>query len=289
MVSLMSNFMPAVQRLALSNLQVQEARLAFERMHEFAEIEPEYKEQPLEPVAYHNFAASGIAFSFPGRPHLLKDISFSISKKEHIVFLGESGSGKSTLLQLIRRFYQPSAGEFLLNNEPISGFPIPVSRELIAAVPQDVKLFNATLFENIILGNKAGLDQVVAFSRQMGFDHYFSAFPQGYASLLGAGGLQLSGGQKQLVALARALFRKPKLLLLDEATSAMDSNMAAFVERMLRALLTEGLSIITVTHQPAVASKADKVYVLEQGIISYEGTYHEWLVKERSDKTVSNN
>ncbi len=180
--------------------------------------------------------------------------------------LGEVGSGKSILLQILQKFQDFEEGEIFVNDTlDFKEISPNIWRENIGVVPQEIKIFNSTLIENIILGDVLTEgEKAIAFCQKMGFDQFFGTLPQNYLTIVGEEGINLSGGQKQLVALARALYRQPSLLLLDEATSAMDSKTETFVLDLLEKLKPD-LGILMVTHRSNVAQKADKVYRLVEG------------------------
>lgn len=274
-LSMIGSLLPSVHRLAQSNLQIQEAKVAFDRMHEFASVKPEFElqENELMHLNLEQLVVQDMAFGFPGRKLIIQNVSFEVRKGELIVLVGESGCGKSTILQLLQRFYYPAKGNIFVNNRPIAELYIPSWRDIIATVPQDVKLFNTTLAENITMGRKIdSITEVHHFCEKYGFDKYFSAFPQGYLTIVGEEGINLSGGQKQLVAMARALFKKPQLLLLDEATAAMDKNTEQFIFSLLKKLSDE-IAVIMVTHRINTVKNADRIYIIEDGIVVDKGTH----------------
>ena len=160
-----------------------------------------------------------------------------------------------------------SLNNFIINNQLSLKDIVPNTwRKSVGIVPQDVKIFNGTLIDNIVLGDVLNEGaKAVEFCKNIGFDKFFGNFPQGYLTIVGEEGVNLSGGQKQLVALARALYQKPSLLLLDEATSAMDGLTEQFVLDLLDTLKPE-MSILMVTHRNSIAEKADNVFVLQNGI-----------------------
>jgi ATP-binding cassette, subfamily C, bacteriocin exporter len=268
-ISIASGMIGSVGRLATTNIQLQEAKVAFERMYEFASIKPEndkvWNIVMLKEI--NSLIVNNLSFRFAGRSQLLKNVSLSIGKGEMVALLGEVGSGKSILLQILQKFQNYEEGEILINNSlPFNDIAPDVWRGKIGIVPQDIKIFNGTLIDNIILGDVMNEgENAVEFCKSIGLDKFFGNFPQNYSTIVGEEGVNLSGGQKQLVALARALYRQPNLLLLDEATSAMDSQTEQFVLDLLEKLKSE-MGILMVTHRNSIAEKADNIYILENGV-----------------------
>jgi ATP-binding cassette subfamily B protein len=271
-----SQLIPSANRLALTNIRLQEAKVAFERMYEFTSLKPEYsdesdKGETIE--AIKKLSVSELSFRFPGRSQLLKNVSFSVEQGEMIALLGESGCGKTTMLQILQRFYEPESGTIFVNgNSKLREIRVQDWRNHIASVPQQIKIFNGTLLDNICLGDvQEEAEQVVQFCKEYGFHDFFKDFPQQYATILGEEGANISGGQQQLVALARALYQEPDLLLLDEATSAMDRETE---QKMLDLIcsLKDKMSIILVTHRVQSTKWADNIYILEGGVVSQYGT-----------------
>lgn len=272
-LSIIGGLIPSVIRLALTNLQIQEAKVAFDRMYEFISVVPEYIKndsltmQNNEISNFKVLSLKNVTFRFPGRKTILKNISFQVNKGEIIALLGESGCGKSTTLQLIQKFYIPEDGILSVNGQNINSLYTPIWRSSIATVPQNIKIFNGTILYNIILSEDLNsINELTEFCINYGFDKYFQEFPQGYLTIVGEDGINISGGQKQLVAVCRALYKKPQLLLLDEATSSMDISMERFVLNMILKL-RENMAVILVTHRKETAAIADKVYLIENGRI----------------------
>ncbi|WP_114939427.1 peptidase domain-containing ABC transporter [Mucilaginibacter endophyticus] len=273
-ISLVNSLIPAVARLSQINIQFQEANIAFDRMYDFTSIQPEYPETEgsLSPLEFTHLALENVAFRFPGRKLILKDISLQLQKGEMIALLGESGSGKSTIISILQKFFTPDAGDIKVNDQPLKNINTQQWRDVIATVQQDIKLFNGTLISNIGLGQgEEELASVISFCDTMGFSRFFAGFPQGYFTLVGEEGVALSGGQKQLVALARALYRKPQILLLDEATSAMDRNTEKAILDIIQSV-KHSMAIFLITHRVQTAKIADRIYILEDGVIKDSGT-----------------
>ncbi|MCY1722666.1 peptidase domain-containing ABC transporter [Prolixibacteraceae bacterium Z1-6] len=283
-ITLIGSLGASVVNIAMANIQLQEARVAFDRMYEFASATPEFEqgnqedEKPLaKEIHFNNLEVKGLNFRFPGKSLLLKDINFSINKGEIITFFGEIGCGKSTLLAVLQRFHSTEAGSIYVNNQSWDAFPTKEWRKHVATVEQHVQLFNGTVLENISLEEKPNVEQVVTFCQQHGFHDFIMEFQQGYATIINENSTNLSGGQRQLIALARALYSKPKLLLLDEATAAMGKRTESFVLKLLHKIKEE-IPVIFVTHRPQLARHTNRIYVIESQTISSSGT-HDQLIK----------
>lgn len=269
-LSITSGLIPSLNRLVLANIQIQEARIAFDRMYEFASILPEDNTEEgcgIFDSGTFDLKIENLSFRFPGQKLLLTDVSLSLHNREMVALSGESGSGKSTLIQILQKFYKQESGSVEFNGRPLDSIPTTAWRDTLGVVPQDVKIFNGSVLYNIALSDDPDdLTGVIRFCQELGFDTYFDKFPHHYLSILGEEGIALSGGQKQLVALARALYKKPKLLILDEATAAMDRHTERFILDLLSKLRNE-ISIILVTHKIESARLADRIYLLENGSV----------------------
>lgn len=280
-LQMVGTVMAAVGELAMTNIQLQEAKVAFDRMYEFTSTESEYDEETEQPKSqiqdFTEIKVQNLAFRFPGRKRLLEDVSFEVKKGEWIAILGESGCGKSTLLQILQKFYQPESGKIKVNGIDLDLVGFTNWRSLLGVVPQQVKIFTGTLLDNILLGDSLeNPETIIAFFQYYGFDGYFNQLPQGYATILGEGGVNLSGGQQQIVALARAMYHKPQLMLLDEPTSALDRDTERFVLNLLEQIKSH-TAIIVLTHRLKTARQANRIYIIEKGRTSIQGMHEELL------------
>lgn len=266
--------------IAMAAIQFQEARIAFDRMFEFSSVDPEYDPaQPFVPMELRRevdfrLSVKGLCFRFPGKRLLLHNINLEAETGRIMAISGAVGSGKSTLFDILLRFHQPEKGSITLNGLDWSIIHTKEWRSLVGWVPQHVSLFNATILGNIAIGEEVDPDQVIMFCKQLGFHEFIQELPQGYATLVSECSGNLSGGQRQLIALARALYRKPRLLLLDEATAAMDQRTETFVIELLRKLKGE-MAIMLITHRPHLAEAADALYIIgERPVPEYGNLYH---------------
>ncbi len=171
-----------------------------------------------------------------------------------------------------------------MNGEDWNSFSTQTWRKYVATVEQHVELFNATVLENISLDEIPNTEQIVAFCQQYGFHDFIMAFQQGYTTIINENSTNLSGGQRQLIALARALYSKPKLLLLDEATAAMGRRTEKFVLELLNKVKSK-IPVIFVTHRPQLARYTDRIYVIESKTISASGTHQELVMKNQFYKS----
>jgi ATP-binding cassette, subfamily C, bacteriocin exporter len=271
------SLLPSITNLALIAIPINEAKIAFNRMFEFASIEQEENNE-TEIKIFSNLQIQNLSFRFTGRKQLLKNINLEINKGEFVAIVGESGSGKSTLGQILQKFYAFESGTITVNsNLDFNSINIADWRTLIGVIPQEIKIFNGNVFDNILLGTEDTVENVVQFCQENGFEKFISEFPQGYGTILGEEGINLSGGQKQIIALARALYKKPQFLILDEATSAMDRNTEKFTMDLLYKMKNE-IAVLFISHRlHTLKNNADRIYVLENGNISNEGNHEKLL------------
>ncbi len=271
------SLLPSVASLALITIPINEAKVAFNRMYEFTSIEKE--QSGVKNIEeFKSFEIKNLSFRFAGRSQLLKSINISINKNECIAIVGESGCGKSTLGQIIQKFYPHESGNIIINNEyNLQDVNTEDWRTIIGVIPQDVTIFNGNLIDNILLGKEDKPENIVKFCQDYGFENFIKELPQGYGTILGEEGINLSGGQKQLLALMRVLYKKPQLLLLDEFTSAMDRKTERFVIDLLNNLKRE-MSIIFISHRlHSLKQIADRIYIIENGKTTNNDTHEKLL------------
>ncbi len=218
-----------------------------------------------------------VSFEYDTGMSTLRDISLSIKPGETVAIVGHSGAGKSSLISLIPAFYKCTKGTVLIDGLDINLYN-PVSiRKQIGLVTQDNILFSGSIMENIKLSKPGASEDEVVEAAELAFAHSFvTKLPEGYNTMLGDRGVRLSGGEKQRIALARALLRKPGILILDEATSSLDAESENLIQKAMKRILGRQTTII-VTHKLATISDADSIIVMEEGKIIETGNHRELI------------
>lgn len=282
-----SSIIPAVAGLVVANIQLQEAKVAFDRMHEEAGLPVEENPQKYESILSSSstlLTVLNLSFRYPGRSPILRDISFDLHPGERVGLFAPVGAGKSTLVDLIQKFYTPESGEIRLPFLKYQNPSLSEWRSQLAVVHQKEKIFNSTVLDNIILSSDPKeIEAKVQVIQALGCLPLFQDLSQGLLTLCGEEGRNLSGGQRQLVGLVRALVKQPKILILDEATAAMDYRMERSVMGLVGNYLHQtGAGLLLITHQPTLAYTFDRILILEQGKITEAGTPQQLLATENS-------
>jgi len=253
---------------------------ATERLFDLLDTTPDLQDAPeaiaLPPVEGH-VRFDDVTFAYDdGRP-VLRNIDLDVRPGETVALVGPSGAGKSTLVSLIPRFYDPQQGRVTVDGYDLRSVTHRSLRGQIAAVSQEVHLFNAPIRENIRYGRLEASDEAIEDAARAANAHDFiMELPDGYDAEVGERGVKLSGGQRQRVAIARALLRDARLLLLDEATSSLDSASEALVQEALERLV-EGRTTFIIAHRLSTVQTADRLFVLNEGRIVQRGTHAELM------------
>jgi ATP-binding cassette subfamily B protein len=263
--------------------EISQATGAAERLGELLQVRSEIK-SPTRPKALPvpprgEVAFSDVSFSYPLRPETsaLSQVSFRIAPGERVALVGPSGAGKTTIFALLLRFYDPNRGTVEVDGVPANEAELAALRARFALVPQETALFADTVAANIAYGvEKAGRSEIEAAAKAAFAHDFIAALPQGYETMLGEGGVTLSAGQRQRIAIARAVLRNAPILLLDEATSALDSESETLVQRALEKIM-EGRSTLVIAHRLATVIRADRILVFDHGRLVEEGT-HQTLI-----------
>ncbi len=236
--------------------------------------------QPVEVGPLHRLEFDRVGFQHQtaSTPALI-DISFSVARGESVAFVGPSGSGKTTLVKLLVGLYTPQTGKILYNGLPSTDIELDRLREHIGFVTQDTQLFSGTIRENLLFVNPDATDaECLEVLHQAACDSLLARAQKGLDTVIGEGGVKVSGGEKQRLSIARALLRRPQLLIFDEATSSLDSLTEEGITETIRAI-TANRDVITVmiAHRLSTILNADRIYVLERGRIVESGRHHDLL------------
>ncbi len=222
----------------------------------------------------------GVSFAYAGRENLFENLNLTIKAGEKVGLVGHSGSGKSTFIKLIARYYDTTAGSIKVNGTDIRDVRQDSLHRLISAIPQDVCLFNRSLFDNIRYGRtNATEEEVYLAARQAGADEFIRAFPGGYQTKVGDRGVVLSGGERQRIAIARAILKNPPILIFDEATSALDSQSEKHIQKSLVRLM-KNKTVIAIAHRLSTLREMDRILVFDKGRIVEQGTHLSLLRKK---------
>ena len=284
-INITNTIFSTVSSLASIIIPIDEAKVAFERMFEFVDTPEDTSGKNLSDDVSMDFKADSISvesmsFSYIGRKELLKNINLRFGKGITSI-VGESGCGKSTLCQIIERFYEPKSGRVLLDDVDVNNIPMEQWCEMVSFVPQDIFIYNGTVLENIVFNDSTiSMEELATFCDKYGFTSYFNQLPNGLLTLVGEEGVNLSGGQKQMVAFARAIIKQRKVLILDEMTASMDRKTEKFICNLLKDLAKDHI-IIFVTHRLETArALGGNIVVIENGEVAVSGSHEELLKTE---------
>ena len=236
----------------------------------------------------HSIEFRNVAFSYENSDvSVLNDISFNIKEGSMVAIVGSSGAGKTTIASLIAKFYRPTSGQILIDNENINELDLNSWRQRIGLVTQNISLFNDTVYNNLIFGLEKINDQTVqeAIIRSESKE-FIDAMPLGLNTIIGDQGVKLSGGQRQRLSIARTLLKNPDLIILDEATSQLDSITETAIQKTITRLHGE-CTILVIAHRLATVQAADNIFVVENGEVKQSGTHQELMSKEGAYKRLA--
>ena len=251
-----------------------------EKMFELLALQPTVVNLPSAPplqAERGRIVFEDVHFGYgPQRP-ILKGMQFTVEPRQKVAVVGASGAGKSTLVKLLFRFYDPDRGRILIDGQDIREVDQASLRRAIGIVPQDTVLFNDSIFENIRYGNPQAPDSEVDEAIRLAhLDAFLRSLPDGRDTMVGERGLKLSGGEKQRVAIARTILKRPPILVFDEATSSLDSKTEQAILAALREIARDHTSLV-IAHRLSTIVDADKIMVLHEGAIVESGTHGELL------------
>ena len=220
-----------------------------------------------------------VSFHYREDRAIIRDLSFTIEAGEKVAIVGASGAGKSTLVKLLFRFYDPNSGSIVIDGQDISQVSQLSLRKVIGIVPQDTVLFNQSIFENIRYGDPEASDEnVLQAIRLAHLEDFIAQLPEGSGTVVGERGLKLSGGEKQRVAIARTILKRPPILVFDEATSSLDSQSERSILSALKEI-SQGHTSMVIAHRLSTVIDADRIIVMDQGAMVEQGSHRKLLAQ----------
>ena len=282
-IAALNNFFDPIQQLSQLYTTYQSGMAALDKIFELLDEQPELKDarDALELGRIRGeLRFEEVSFSYSGDedgPWALRDIDLKIPPGHTVALVGETGAGKSTFAKLVARFYDPVQGRVLIDGHDLRSITAHSLRSQMGIVPQEGFLFSGTVRDNIAFARpEASDEEIAAAARAVGAEDFIDALPARYDTEVGERGVQLSAGQRQLIAFARALVADPRILVLDEATSNVDVHTEGLIEQGLRRLLA-GRTAIVIAHRLSTIRHASTILVLDHGEIVEQGSHEELL------------
>ena len=280
-ISYMRLFSQPIREFSQKYTIVQSAMTSAERIFQLLE-EKDYIPQVIDPVRIDEIRGHiefrGVVFSYEtGRP-VLRNISFEVKPGHTLAIIGATGSGKTTIINLLERFYDPQQGRILLDGVDLRRFEPHWLREHIGLVMQDIFIVPGSIRENILLDRGLSGSEIGRIVDLSQLESLVQSLPRGLDTRIGEGGMDLSAGQKQLLAFARVLARDPKILILDEATSNVDTETEMLIEQAIRAVMANRTSII-IAHRLSTIRRANQIIIIDKGRIVEQGTHEDLMEK----------
>jgi subfamily B ATP-binding cassette protein MsbA len=272
-----------IAQLSHNYRTIKRGTVVIERALKLKNIKPEKYEQGIDlKEVKGEIVFENIGFAYKKGKTVLRDINFKVNTGEVIALVGHSGVGKTTLIDLISRYIIPTEGRILLDGHDIQKVNLHSLRKNIAIVPQEITLFNDTIKNNIAYGKpNASMKEITRAAEAANAQEFIMKFSKQYKQIVGERGVKLSTGQKQRIAIARALLREPKILILDEATSALDSVSEKLVHEAVEHLI-KGRTTFIIAHRLSTISHANKILVINKGRIMENGTHSELMANQDS-------
>jgi ATP-binding cassette, subfamily B, bacterial len=282
-IAALNNFFDPIQQLSQLYTTYQSGMAALDKIFGLLDEEPEIVDAPdavALPRIDGRLEFRDVSFRYGADPdgaYALRDVDLDVAPGQTIALVGETGAGKSTFAKLVARFYDPTDGAVLVDGHDLRSVTAHSLRSQMGMVPQEGFLFSGTLRENISFGRREATDEDVRdAARAVGAHEFIMALEHGYDTQVGERGVQLSAGQRQLVAFARALVADPRILVLDEATANVDVHTESLIEQGLRRLVA-GRTAIVIAHRLSTIRNASRILVMEYGEIVEQGTHEELL------------
>lgn len=280
LVAIFYSYTP-IKRVSRANVIIQQGLASYERIKEVLQSHPQIVDRPKAttlPPLKGSVKFENVSFSYKEDRPVLQNVEFEVSPTEMVALVGLSGSGKTTIINLLSRFYDPTEGKILVDDIDIRDVKLSSLRSQIGLVTQELILFNDTVRNNIAYGlEETPMEDIMSTAKAAKAHDFIIDLPQEYDTIIGEKGALLSSGQRQRLAIARALLKNPPILVLDEATSALDSESERLIQVALANVLKDRTSIV-IAHRLSTIRNANKILVVDRGRIAEVGT-HQQLVR----------
>ena len=277
LVAIFYSYTP-IKKLSRANVVVQQGLVSYQRIKDVLECQPQVMDSPEArplPSINGHVKFEKVSFCYDDAKSVLEDVNFEVKPTEMVAIVGLSGSGKTTIINLISRFYEPTAGKILIDGTDIREVSMDSLRSQIGLVTQELILFNDTVRNNIAYGlEEIPLEKIIETAKAAEAHDFIEELPKGYDSIIGEKGALLSSGQRQRLAIARALIKNPPILILDEATSALDSESERLIQAALANVLKDRTAIV-IAHRLSTIRNANKILVVDRGRIIESGTHQQ--------------
>lgn len=267
-----------------TNKVVQDALIAADRLFQIMDLELEESEKEkmiLTSDMIDDISFSNVSFRYGSRITVFDNLNLIIQKNKMTAIVGESGSGKTTLISLLQNIYPLQSGNILFGKYNLNYISNKSLREMVSVVPQKIDLFAGSILENIAIGDiEPDMKKIVDICQSLGIIKFIEKFPAGFQTYVGENGVSLSGGEKQRIAIARALYKNPEILILDEATSSLDSASEQYVQQAIQYLKGQNKTIIIIAHRLSTVMNADEIIVLNEGKVIETGSHQDLINKK---------
>jgi ATP-binding cassette subfamily B protein len=284
--ALLGYLLTPISSLITANQTVQDAMIAADRLFQIMDLNREEEEEKkviFTSDMVGNIHFTDVSFRYGSRKQVFDQMSLTILKGKITAIIGESGSGKTTLMALLQNLYPIQSGKIEIGNYDLKHVSNSSLRSIVGTVPQSVDLFAGNIVENIALGDlEPDMKRIIEICHLLQITSFIENLPNGFETLLGEHGVSLSGGEKQRIAIARALYKNPEILILDEATSALDLVSESYVKQAVGVLKNQGKTIILITHRLNTITEADEIVYLVDGKVKESGTHEALMALEGS-------